>query len=148
VRVAGTDDPVTPDRGYLRLTRTWHPGDVVELDLPMPAQRLWPHPEIKADVGRVALRRGPLVYCFEGRDQTAPLHRLRLPRSSALADEFLPDMLGGISVLRAEGAAISDQEAALYRTHPPAEAPSPLMAVPYYIWCNRGPNPMQVWIRE
>lgn len=148
VRVAGAEVPVKTDRGYLRLTRTWKPGDVVELDLPMPGERLWPHPEIKADVGRVALRRGPLVYCFEGQDQKAPLHRLRLPRGSTITDEFRSDLLGGISVLTAEGHAITDQDPALYRTRPPAEGPSPLMAVPYYIWCNRGPNPMQVWMRE
>jgi DUF1680 family protein len=65
-----------------------------------------------------------------------------------VTDEFRKDLLGGISVLKAEGSAITDQDPVLYRTHPPAEGPSPLMAVPYYIWCNRGPNPMQVWIRE
>jgi uncharacterized protein len=65
-----------------------------------------------------------------------------------VTDDFRTDLLGGISVLRAEGQAITDQDATLYRTHPPAEGPSPLMAVPYYIWCNRGPNPMQVWMRE
>ena len=148
LRVAGAEVPVTPERGSLRIARTWSPGDVVELDLPMPADRLWANPEVKADVGRVAVRRGPLVYCFEGQDQSAPRHRLRLPGPSALLDEFRPDLLGGISVLCAEGLAITDPDAALYRTHPPAESPSPLMAVPYYIWCNRGPNPMHVWIRD
>ena len=148
VRVAGADVAVTPERGYLRLDRTWHPGDVVELDLQMSAERLWAHPDVKADVGRVALRRGPLVYCFEGQDQAAPLHRLRLPRTGALSSEFRSDLLGGISVLRADGLAATDQDPVLYRSIPPVEAASPLLAVPYYIWCNRGPNPMQVWMRE
>lgn len=147
-RVNGADVPVTHERGYLRLTRDWLPGDVVDLDLPMPAQRLWAHPEVRADIGRVALRRGPLVFCFEGQDQDAPLHRLRLPRAAALTPEFHPDLLGGIAVIRAEGSAVTEPGPALYRTTPPSEAPSPLLAVPYYIWCNRGPNPMQVWIRE
>jgi DUF1680 family protein len=147
-RVGGAQVAVEPERGYLRLTRTWQPGDVVELDLPMPVDRIWAHPDVKADVGRVALRRGPLVYCLEARDQDAPLHRLRLPGDAALSDQFRNDLLGGISVIRAQGLAASDQDPALYRTARPAEAPSPMLAVPYYIWCNRGPNPMQVWVRE
>ncbi len=147
-RIGGAALPVIAERGYLRITREWQAGDVVELDLPMQAERLWPHPEIKADAGRVALRRGPLVYCLEERDQAAPLHRLRLPRHAALTNAFRPDLLGGIAVILAEGIANREPSQALYRTAPPAEAPAPIMAVPYYIWCNRGPNPMLVWLRE
>ena len=146
VKVNGIAVPVTTERGYLRLHRTWG-DDLVELDLPMPPERLYAHPEVKADIGRVALRRGPLVYCLEGQDQQAPLHRLRLPRSARLDTAFRADLLGGVAVITAPGLAIKDQTA-LYHPLPPAEQLSPLTALPYYAWCNRGPNPMQVWIRE
>lgn len=150
LKVNGQSVPVTTERGYVRLRRAWGAADVIELNLPMPAERLWAHPEVKADIGRVALRRGPLVYCLEGQDQKAPLHRLRLPRDAALSSRFRADLLGGISVVEAEGHARQTDgfETQLYRTAPQAEVASPLMAVPYYIWCNRGSNPMQVWIRE
>ncbi|NBZ86736.1 glycoside hydrolase family 127 protein [Stagnihabitans tardus] len=145
-RVNGQTIPMTTERGYLRIHRQWA-DDVVELHLPMPPHRVYAHPEVKADIGRVAIKRGPLVYCLEGRDQEAPLHRLRLPSSAALTATFRTDLLGGIATVTATGQA-TQTPTALYTTTPAAEQPSPLTAVPYYIWANRGPNPMQVWVRE
>lgn len=148
--VNGAEVPVVPERGYVRLRRVWQPGDRVTLDLPMPVERVYAHPEVRDDAGRVALRRGPLVYCAEGQDQAHPLHRIRLPRGAALASRFRADLLGGVAVVEAAALA-SDAEGFgdnLYRTDPPGEEGTILTAVPYYIWCNRGPNPMQVWLRE
>jgi hypothetical protein len=150
LKLNGQPLPVAPERGYAHIRRAWGAADVVELNLPMPAERLWAHPEIRADSGRVALRRGPLIYCLEGQDHQVPLHRLRLPRDSVLSSRFRPDLLGGIAVL--EGQGLAEDIAAfahhLYRGVAPDQQPSPLTAVPYYIWCNRGPNPMLVWLRE
>lgn len=147
-RINGQAVPMVTDKGYLRLRRAWGRDDLVELDLPMPARRLWAHPEVRADVGRVALARGPLVYCLEGRDQSLPLWRLRLPREAALTSRYHAKLLGGCAVIEAMGRGLSDSAPALYRPDPPAETDSPLLALPYYLWCNRGPNPMQVWLRE
>jgi len=144
--VNGAPVPMTTERGYLRLHRHWG-DDRVELHLPMTPQRVHAHPEVKADIGCVALMRGPLVYCLEAQDQAAPLHRLRLPRGADLTATFRADLLGGVAVVTAQGAALQNP-AALYQTEPPTEQPSPLMALPYYAWCNRGANPMQVWVRE
>ncbi|ESW59792.1 MAG: hypothetical protein Q27BPR15_15505 [Rhodobacter sp. CACIA14H1] len=148
--VNGAEVPVVPERGYVRLRRVWQPGDRVTLDLPMPVERVYAHPEVRADAGRVALRRGPLVYCAEGQDQAHPLHLIRLPRGAVLASRFRADLLGGVAVV--EAAALASDAAGfgdnLYRTDPPGEEGTILTAVPYYIWCNRGPNPMQVWLRE
>ena len=149
-RVNGLGVPMTPDHGYLKITRSWAKGDRVELSLPMPAERLYAHPDVRQDQGRVALRRGPLVYCVEQRDLTGPVSHLRLPASAALTSEWRNDLLGGVSVVKA-AAQLSDAAqwgSALYRSSSPVEHPSPLTAVPYYIWCNRGPNPMQVWLQE
>jgi uncharacterized protein len=145
--VNGTAVPVAPERGYAQITRVWAKGDVIDLNLPMPAERTWANPEVKVDVGRVALRRGPLVYCLEQVDQKMPLSRLRLPRTAGLSARFVPDLLGGISVIEGEGLALTDSPA-LYSDTPPAETGAKLTAVPYYIWCNRGANAMQVWVRE
>ncbi|GHC51338.1 glycoside hydrolase family 127 protein [Neogemmobacter tilapiae] len=145
--VNGASVPVKPERGYARITRAWAKGDVIDLNLPMQAERSWANPEVKVDVGRVALRRGPLVYCLEQIDQTLPLSRLRLPRTATLSARFAPDLLGGISLIEAEGLGLVDSPA-LYSDTPPTETPAKLTAVPYYIWCNRGANAMQVWVRE
>ncbi len=149
-RVNGVDIPVTTDRGYLKITRGWAKGDTVSLCLPMPAERLYAHPDVRQDVGRVALRRGPLIYCVEGQDIAAPVTRLRLPAMADLTPEWRGDLLGGITTLTAP-AQLGDVDTwgpDLYRTLRGPEVPWPLTAVPYYIWCNRGPNPMQVWLQE
>lgn len=149
-RVNGQEVPVTPERGYLKITRQWVAGDQVSLTLPMPAERLYAHPDVRQDQGRVALRRGPLVYCVEGQDIDGPLGRLRLPESAELRSEWRGDLLGGITVLQAQAvlADAANWGAALYRSSQGPERPCLLTAVPYYIWCNRGPNPMQVWLRQ
>ncbi len=138
------------ERGYLKIKRSWAAGDIVTLSLPMPVERLYAHPDVRQDAGRVALRRGPLVYCLEQHDNAAPVQRIRLPAEAVLTAEWREDLLGGISVVRAE-AKVADAagwDATLYRNSPPVELGSPLTAVPYYIWCNRGANPMQLWLRE
>jgi DUF1680 family protein len=147
--VNGTSVPMIPERGYLKLHRTWAAGDKVTLTLPMHPERTYAHPDVRQDLGRVALRRGPLVYCLEQHDNPAPVNRTRLPAAAPLTDTW-SDLLGGITTLHAEAmtADASTWGTALYRSTPPSEARSPILAVPYYIWCNRGANPMQVWLRE
>jgi len=75
---------------------------------------------------------------------------LWIPATAALSQDWRADLLGGIMVIKAEGARVdlSAWGESLYQNHPPPQVPSPLMAVPYYIWCNRGPNPMQVWLKD
>ena len=149
-KVNGKAVLMSAERGYLKLTRTWAKGDKVELALPMPAERLYSHPDVRQDQDRVALRRGPLVYCVEQQDNAGTVGRMRLPGAAALSDQWRGDLLGGISVVNASAqlADVSIWGDALYRDRPAAETTSPLTAVPYYIWCNRGPNPMQVWLKE
>ena len=72
-------------RGYAAISRQWSAGDIVALDLPMPPERLYAHPNVRMDVGRVALRRGPLIYCVEEADNPGgPVQRLTLPRGAPL----------------------------------------------------------------
>jgi DUF1680 family protein len=143
------DVPSATGRGYLVLHRDWASGDRVTLDLPMPPERLYADPRVRANRGRVALRRGPLVYCAEQADQTAPLAGLSLPRGAALAVEPRTDLFGGIVAISAEAAlARPDWGQDLYRDQPPAAEPARLVAIPYYLWANRDPGPMSVWLPE
>ncbi|MFN8498656.1 MAG: glycoside hydrolase family 127 protein [Anaerolineae bacterium] len=152
LRVNGAE--IDPDgvtvRGYMRLERTWRPGDEVTVEFPMPVERVYAHPDIAADAGRVALRRGPLVYCVEGVDVGVPLRRLRLPRGAEFAPVYEEGLLGGVIALRGEAlAAASDGWGeGLYRAGPPSLRPTPLTAIPYYAWDNRAPAEMAVWLVE
>jgi uncharacterized protein len=136
--------------GYLALHRRWSSGDLVRLSLPMPVERIRAHPDVKMDVGRVALQRGPLIYCLEGIDNGGLLNRFRLPPDAELRYDVLPELLGGASVIRAEAeiSDVRDWGEALYRAVPPSRRPAELTAIPYYLWDNREPGEMLVWIPE
>jgi DUF1680 family protein len=154
LRVQGEDQDVAAvaARGYAWLDREWRDGDVVELDLPMPVERVYAHPEVAAAAGRVALQRGPLVYCVEGVDHPGvPLHRLLLPRSAAFAPRFDSETLGGVVVLEGTGAVLTTDgrdEGCPYTWDRPRRQGVPLRAVPYFLWDNRAPGEMQVWLQE
>ena len=137
------------DRGYAHVRRRWQKEDGVNLQLDMPAERIYANPEIAADVGRVALKRGPIVYCLEAADNDAPVHRVALPRSNPIEPHFEPDLLTGVGVLTAESVAVGGWKTdALYRTDPPGAQPITLRAIPYSFWSNRDSEEMSVWIRE
>ena len=137
------------ERGYAVLEREWQHGDTVTLDLPMPVQRVYADPRVAVNRGRVALRRGPIVYCLEAADNGPHLDALTLPRDADLTAEFTPELLGGVVVLRGTARRLSsDTESGLYRTEPPRSEPAPITAIPYCAWDNRAPGEMLVWIRE
>jgi DUF1680 family protein len=149
--INGNHMPIDPlmDAGYAHLEREWRAGDCVELALAMPAERVYAHPEVTADRGRVAIKRGPVVYCVEAVDNEAPIHRLALPRSSAIDARFEPELLGGIGTLAARAFIAEPRDpGALYTGEPPRMLPTTLLAIPYSFWNNRDDHPMSVWIPE
>ena len=89
----------TEDRGYLRIEREWQPGDSLTLDLPMQVQTLSAHPRVAADVGRVAVLRGPLVYCAEDVDNAEGVAGILL--SGGVPDAAitrLPELGGAVAL--------------------------------------------------
>ena len=149
LRVNGDAVTVEPELGYLRIVRTWSAGDEVELDLQMPVERAYSHPQVQANWGRVALTRGPLVYCLEGIDNCDPVDLLALPREAELSAAFEPDLLGGVTTISATGVRLASAGAApLYGSAAPSSTPAALKAVPYCCWGNRAPGDMRVWLRE
>jgi DUF1680 family protein len=124
-------EAVTPalEKGYAVLRRVWRAGDVVELTLPMPVRRVMCNEAVEANRGRVALMRGPLVYCVEGVDNGGSVADLSLGDNAVLSVEHRPELLNGVTVIRGEGA-------------------RPLTAIPYYAWSHRGAGEMAVWLRQ
>jgi DUF1680 family protein len=139
---------VTTD-GYAAITREWAKGDQVRLDLEMTVERLRAHPEVRQDVGRIALMRGPLVYCLEGADNPISLNRVRVPDRARFKSRFEPDLLGGVVTLSAKAQAdgTADWTDTLYRREPAKAEAMPIKAVPYFAWDNREPGEMLVWLR-
>src|SRR6185369_6825529 len=138
------------EKGYLRIRRQWQKGDTLVLDLPLEPRRLEANPAVKEDRGRVALARGPLIYCFEGADHDGfSVRSAALPREAKLEAAEMPGLLGGITVIRAAGVVADspDWGDALYREAPPGRAVT-LTAIPYHLWDHRQPGEMLVWIPE
>ncbi|MCS6975953.1 MAG: glycoside hydrolase family 127 protein [Gemmatales bacterium] len=144
-----TNQDLTVDRdeqkrsGFVRIHGTWRKGDVVEVTLPMTPQRRYAHPEVKENVGRVALTRGPFVYCLEGVDNGGQVRNLVLPRDAELTARKEPDLLGGVVVLEGTAQAVRRKDDGSL-----AASSVNFVAIPYYTWANRGPSPMVVWIPE
>ena len=137
VKINGQTTSATPrEDGYVHLQRSWKAGDVVELDMPMPIRRVYAHEKVLADKGKVALMRGPILYCLEGVDHPeVDVARLVLPPESVLSAEHRADLLGGVTVL--QGPALAE-----------GKTPVTLTAVPYYAWQNRGKCRMNVWMLD
>ncbi len=141
---------------YLAIKRRWAAGDTVELKLNMKPQVLEASRRVVEDFGRVAVQRGPLVYCLEQLDQPTGVALydvtldLRKKNSGEFQEEFRSDLLGGIIVLKHAGAVEegSGSGMKLYSAYTP-DAPKSraveLNFIPYYAWANRTATPMQVW---
>jgi len=122
--------------GYVHLTRSWKIRDEVTLDLPMPVRRVHAHEKVEANKGKIALMRGPLVYCLEGADnKDVDLFKSSLPQSDKMCAKHDAKFLGGVTVIRAAG---FDEK----------KTPVILTAIPYFAWANREKGPMTVWINE
>jgi DUF1680 family protein len=128
--------------GYVRLERRWKKGDAIELVLPMPVHKVLAHPMVRDDVGRVALERGPLVYCAEWPDNGGSALNIVIPDNAPLKAEFRTDLLNGVEVLTGEvSAVVRGEDGVAVKT-----APHNLVAIPYYAWANRGMGEMAVWM--
>jgi len=139
-------------RGYACLRRKWQRGDVIELSLPMPVQRIKAHPKIEANIGRVALQRGPMVYCLEALDNGGHVPNLVIPPEAQLSEEHRPDLLGGVTVIKGPALALNPVEwpDALYQPSAcmPGVTKVEFTAVPYFANANRQPGQMMVWMAE
>lgn len=120
------------ERGYIAIHRAWSQNDTIELELDMPVEIIQARPEVLENQGRIAIQRGPIVYCLEQLDNS----RLSYDAYSFSAHETLlvdhqPELLGGVTVLKGK-----DGEG------------RPCQFIPYYAWDNRESGYMQVWIRK
>nr|WP_213017933.1 beta-L-arabinofuranosidase domain-containing protein [Hymenobacter negativus] len=127
--------------GYAVLARKWRKGDVVEMTLPMDVRRVVANPNVKDDLGKVALQRGPIVYCAEWADNHGKTSNILVPSSASFATAFRPDLLNGVTTLTATVPTVQvDEAAGTIQT-----VPQMLTAIPYYAWANRGKGEMTVW---
>ncbi|WP_138754371.1 glycoside hydrolase family 127 protein [Paenibacillus sinopodophylli] len=139
------------EKGYIRIKRVWQLGDTIDIAFHMPVLRMQGHPLVRDTAGKVALQRGPFVYCLEEADNGSQLFHLNLPAASELHTSFDSELLGGMQVISAIGqrGVFANWSEELYRsnTHWTTEQ-TELRFIPYFAWANREPGEMAVWINS
>ncbi|MEO5976798.1 MAG: glycoside hydrolase family 127 protein [Chryseolinea sp.] len=140
VRINGVVANYNIENGYAVLGRKWEKGDVVEFNLPMEVKRVVANKNISDDLSKIALQRGPLIYCAEWTDNGGKVSNIIIPDDAVFRTEFKPDLLHGVIVLHSEvPAVVIEGENNLKTTR------KSFTAIPYYAWAHRGPGEMMIW---
>ena len=155
IRLNGETLALQPDStGYLSIQREWQSTDVLEYTMDMPIEAVWANPQVRQLEGRVAIQRGPLIYCLEGVDHDGiildqiSVDTRDIPASFQV--DWQPGLLGGVALIHGKGKVIDSHSwgTELYSSQPPAHKEIALTAVPYCVWDNREPGEMRVWLRS
>jgi DUF1680 family protein len=123
------------ENGYAVINKTWTKGDQIEVNLPMPVRKVTASAALKSDAQKLALQRGPIVYCAEWTDNAGQVSNLSIPEDAQFEPVYNAGLLNGVTTLHGnvqQGAADSTKTFSL-------------TAIPYYAWANRGEGEMQVW---
>jgi DUF1680 family protein len=144
-----TNAPIV--NGYAYLQREWKNGDVIHLHFAMPIEIMQANPRVREDLGKVAMTRGPIVYCLEEADNGPNLHRIYLCDTQNFHVQFEPDLLGGVVSIISSGKMLDEKswkEDTLYQSYrEPVWQIKKLKWIPYYAWSNRTPGEMTVWVK-
>lgn len=151
ITVNGEKLSCEPEKGYAVLKREWKNGDQIVLDMEMPVRIMEANPLVREDIGKVAVMRGPIVYCLEEKDNGDQLQQIYLEEGQEFTEEYEGRLFNGVVTLQVKGKRISDDGwngDTLYRTYRGKKySEQKLKMIPYYSWANRGIGEMTVWVR-
>ena len=136
MKVNGKEIPIKMENGYAVINREWSKGDNVQLELPMQVQEVQANKALVDDRGKIALQRGPIVYCAEWKDNAESLGSITIPKGTLFNVMAQQNLLNGVNVLKAN--VLSKQNGKPVKK-------VVLTAIPYYSWANRGEGEMAVW---
>lgn len=138
-------------KGYAQLKGTWEKGDEIICTFKMPVVMNCANPRVREDVGKIAISRGPLIYCLEEADNGDGLHRICLNANQEFVLQYEQDFLKGVMTISCDGKRLEDPERAEEALYQPYKIPKytdkKIKLIPYYAWANRNPGEMLVWIR-
>lgn len=143
IKVNGQTVEYTVVNGYATISRTWKKNDKVEVDLPMEVRRVVANEKLKDDIGKVALQRGPLMYCAEWPDNNGKTSNIFIPAGTTFTSEFKPGLLNGVTVLNATVPVV-----VIKGNEDISTIKQSFTAIPYYSWANRGKGEMMLWFPE
>lgn len=138
------------EKGFVSVNRTWKDGDQVVLHMDMPVEIMKSHPKVRANAGKAAIMRGPLVYCLEEEDNGTNLSALTIHTDTDFELKTEPSLMeGAISItLKGSRRKESDWENTLYQSYTKEEEETEIKAIPYFLWGNRSKGEMLVWINH
>lgn len=128
------------ENGYAVIDRAWKKGDKLTMNLPMEVKQVVANEKVKDNIGKIAIERGPLVYCAEYVDNNGLTSNLVVPENQTFQAEFQTDMLNGVMTLKGTANALNIENNASVSTKT-----QPLILIPYYARSNRGSGEMRVW---
>ena len=140
VKVNGTLVPLALDKGYCTIDRAWRRGDAVTVDIPMPVKRIKADARVEADHGRLAVERGPILWCAEGIDNGGRALDIVLPADAAFAEKSV-DVCGVKMLALATTGCHVQKGIEKFKVGPAC----PVTLIPYFAWCHRGAGEMQTW---
>ncbi len=151
IKVNGEIPEYSTCNGYAYITRTWSKSDIIEIHFEMEIHEIRANPYIKHNIGKVAIQKGPFVYCLEEVDNGKNLHLITLPKDAEYKYEFDSEMLDGVGKIKVHGKRMiinSNWKNKLYKrnTEVSVYENSNLTFIPYYSWANRSAGEMRVWI--
>ncbi len=128
------------ENGYAIIERTWKKGDKIMFELPMNIQQVIANEKVKDNIGKIAIERGPIVYCAEFADNNGATSNLVVPDDQFFLEEFKPNLLNGVMTLKGAAHAINIENNLTVSTKT-----QPLILIPYYARSNRGQGEMRIW---
>jgi uncharacterized protein len=141
--VNGESFPINLKDGYAIIDRTWKKDDKVNIDFPMAVRTVTADDRIKDDNGKIAVQRGPVIYCAEWPDNNkGNILSLVINKKAEFSSEFVPGLLGGTEVIKTTGHQVARKINGKIEARPE----EPVTLIPYALWNNRGPGQMMVWI--
>lgn len=143
IKVNGVPVEGTPDNGYFAISRQWKKGDMVDVHFDMEPRTVKAHPNVVADNGRVAVERGPVVYCAEWPDNDFSVLSVFMNRKPEFTVESKPDLLCGINRINTKAQTLNYDKEGRLQTKDVT-----LSLIPYYAWAHRGNGEMSVWLPQ
>ena len=141
IKINGQPVEYKMQNGYAVLNKTWKKDDMVEVSLPMEVRRVIANENVKDDIGKVALQRGPLIYCAEWIDNGGKAANMIIPDNAKFTTEYKPGLLNGVVILKSNipAVVVSNDGNSVSTSN------KEFIAIPYYAWAHRGKGEMMIW---
>lgn len=152
IKVNNQDVEYEINDGYAYIIKTWKNDDEINIYFEMPVEIMTSNVNVRENIGKVAIMRGPIVYCLEEEDNGSDLHRVYLSNNPEFTYKYEKDLLGGVVTIEGNGKIIEKQECEEYKLYKSNAQikfeDKKLKWIPYYSWANRHPGEMIVWVRN